>query len=75
MPVKICPMAVQCPLYAIYPASQLNNLKHAYCVGDFRLCARLKIKQSGQEVPLRLLPDGSTFDEGAADDSVVYTVV
>ena len=75
MPVTMCPMAVQCPLYSVYPASQLNDLRRAYCVGDFRVCARLKIKQSGQEVPLRLLPDGSTFNEGAADDSAVYTMV
>ena len=75
MPVKMCPMAVQCPLFAIYPPSELNNLKKVYCVGEYRTCARLAIKQSGQVVPLRLLPDGSTFDEATADADRVYTVV
>ena len=75
MPTKICPMAVKCPLFAIYPASELNNLRNSYCVGEFRTCARLHLKQSGQDVPLRLLPDGSTFDEAAADGDRVYTMV
>ena len=72
--VRICPMAIKCPLFNIYPISKLQDLKHAYCTADYETCHRLAIKRSGQEVPLRLLPDGSTYVEGEADSTTVVTV-
>lgn len=60
MSEKICPNMEKCPVYKHF---LLESTKEAiiglYCKGDFQRCARKKLKDSGQPVPEKLLPNGS----------------
>jgi len=50
----------KCPVYKHFI---LESTKEAiiglYCQGDFQCCARKKLKDAGQPVPEKLLPNGT----------------
>lgn len=55
--IDTCELFVQ---FALNPA--LDIWKHHYCEGDFKGCSRFKISKTGRQIPLTLLPNGTTIE-------------
>jgi hypothetical protein len=56
---KDCPNIVKCPLYAhLLLESTKDSIVGLYCKGDYEKCERKKLKDSGQTVPEKLMPNG-----------------
>ncbi len=54
-----CPNIVKCPLYAKFQmASTKETITILYCKGKYEDCARKKLKDAGQPVPEKLMPNG-----------------
>jgi len=59
-----CPYLQKCPIFAKFANEGFKNFWIAmYCRGpNLEGCARKKMRDAGQEVPLTLLPSGSHLD-------------
>ncbi len=58
-----CPLATSCDLHASISGKEaLRVWQGFYCEGCFSRCERFKLKSSGADVPLRLLPNGRLLD-------------
>ena len=58
-----CHHANSCPLYQVFGSKpSLQVWTSWYCDGRFQHCARYALGESGQRVPLHLLPNGRTLD-------------
>jgi len=59
MDSKECLNIVSCPLYAKFHLDATrNSIVGLYCKSDFEKCERKKLKDAGQPVPEKLLPNG-----------------
>jgi hypothetical protein len=59
----LCPFAAQCGLArSIGMEAALHVWESFYCDGSFGRCERYRLHGSGQEVPVRLLPNGRLLD-------------
>ena len=58
MKKKICPKKTDCTLFAEVDLLEAlsHNIETFYCKRSFEKCARFKLYQQGQPVPLTLLP-------------------
>ncbi|MEA3351934.1 MAG: methyl-accepting chemotaxis protein [Chloroflexota bacterium] len=55
----ICPNLASCPIFKKLTAKDATHRYiQMYCKGKFDQCARKKLKDAGEPVPLSLLPDG-----------------
>lgn len=61
----ICSNMATCKIYNDLKSGVLAEYIRNYCVGDFQVCERYKLKATGQPVPPNLLPDGSVLPEEA----------
>lgn len=60
-----CPHTASCAMYELFVfESSLSLWKKSYCFDDYERCARYKLSQEGQEVPLQLLPNGRRLETG-----------
>ena len=60
-----CPHTTSCAMYEVFVfESSLALWKNNYCLSDYERCARYKLSQEGQEVPLQLLPNGRRLETG-----------
>ncbi len=58
-----CPCAALCGLdRTIAMEAALHVWESFYCDGNFGRCERFLLRQTGQEVPARLLPNGRLLD-------------
>lgn len=58
-----CLRVSTCPLFAqLKMKSSLRVWKTYYCEGDFDRCARYRLVQAKEPVPLNLLPNGKLLD-------------
>ena len=62
-----CPHSESCPLYPQFSLDTLLKYwKTSYCEADYARCARYKLSQQGEPVPLTLLPSGRMMGPKAA---------
>jgi len=60
---RICEYFRDCPIFEKFSLESTKNVYIIlYCKGSkMEECARRKLRKEGKEVPLNLLPDGSTM--------------
>jgi len=59
----ICLHFVACPIFERFSTQESKRLYVSqYCEGNFEACARKKLKDAGEPVPLSLLPDGGQLE-------------
>jgi len=62
-----CPHTTACAMYDLFVfESSLALWKKNYCLADYERCARYRLAQEGQEVPLHLLPNGRILETGGS---------
>jgi hypothetical protein len=55
-----CPNVELCPLYAKFRLeSTKNSIINLYCETNFERCERKRLKDSRQNVPEKLMPNGN----------------
>lgn len=60
----LCPYAALCGLdRSIAMEAALRVWESFYCDGAFRRCERFLLRQTGREVPSRLLPNGRLVED------------
>ena len=60
---SICVHFAACPIFGRSATDEsMDAYVSQYCEGDFDECARKKLKEAGQPVPLSLLPDGGQLE-------------
>lgn len=61
----LCPNFAICPIFEPFTENAaLDGYMHRYCKADFKACARKRVKDTGQPVPIDLMPDGTRTTEG-----------
>jgi hypothetical protein len=66
-PSRTCPQMASCALYARFSQqSFLRIWQITYCEADHMRCERFQRTIAGGEVPLNLLPNGTTLGEKPA---------
>ena len=59
----LCPNLTPCPIFNQKCCEEGDSsIFREYCLGNFEVCARKRLKDSGAAVPLSLMPDGSTVN-------------
>lgn len=60
----VCPYLEKCPIFERFTNKGLGNIwVTLYCKGSKQAdCARKRLKESGQQVPITLLPNGKHLD-------------
>lgn len=59
MEEKSCPYVKGCPVYQHFRTKSVKDVfTTIYCQGNFANCARKKLKDNGDPVPDKLLPNG-----------------
>lgn len=59
-----CPNMEACPIYQKFKIEALKNIYiKIFCLGKFETCKRKQIKDSGNQVPATLLPDGKDLEK------------
>lgn len=54
-----CPYSEKCPIYNQFCTETAKDAVVAvFCKGDFEKCLRKQIRDKGEAVPEKLLPDG-----------------
>lgn len=54
-----CPNTKACPIYEKFRTEALKNVYiRKYCTSNFEDCKRKQMKDTGNPVPPKLLPDG-----------------
>lgn len=57
-----CPQLIKCPIWEKFQSDVKYVWIRTYCQGDKQdACARRELYNSGKEVPLDLLPNGTTL--------------
>ena len=62
---KDCPYIKECSIFATYMDpndKKYMKILNTYCYGDYKKCARYKLKSNNKNVPVYLLPDGSSIE-------------
>jgi hypothetical protein len=71
MACPLCPYSALCGLDRnIAMEAALHVWESFYCDGNFRRCERFQLRQTGREVPARLLPNGRLLDVPDGSDPV-----
>ena len=59
MEEKSCPNVSNCSAYGHFHTKSVRDVfTTIYCLGNFAKCARKKLKDNGDPIPEKLLPNG-----------------
>lgn len=53
-----CEYVAGCPMFKYFRAIAKKVYMEVYCQGNYQICARRRLRTSGQPVPSNLLPHG-----------------